>query len=76
MNKKDDAKPKEPVKLDTEPKATKETTVKEADKKAESVKSADECKKMILDQAMKLESGEQHSVQQMFAYVRQLKKCK
>lgn len=56
------------------PKATKETKVKEADKKAAQAKSKGDCEKAILAEAMKLESGETHSIQQMMAYCRQLKK--
>lgn len=55
-------------------KATKETTVKEADKKAEQAKNANDCKDAIVAEAKKIESGEEHSVQQMLAFVRQLKK--
>jgi len=52
----------------------KETTVKVADKKASEVKSKDDLEKLILAEAMKITKGEQHSVQQMMAYCRRLKK--
>lgn len=55
-------------------KARKETTVKEADAAAAKVKRVNELHKLILEEAYALESGKQHSVQQMLAYVRQAKK--
>lgn len=56
------------------PQARKETTVSEADKKAAEIKAKDGLEKAILQEAFDIESGKQHSVQQMIAYVRQLKK--
>ena len=55
-------------------KPTKEVTVSEAEKKAAEAKSKQDCVDGILAEARKLESGETHSVQQLMAYVRQLKK--
>jgi len=53
---------------------TKETTVKDADKKAGDVKSKADLEKLVLAEAMKITDGTEHSVQQMMAYCRQLKK--
>jgi len=53
-------------------KSNKETTVKEADTKASAVNRGD-LEKLIVAEAMKITSGEQHSVQQMMAYCRKLK---
>lgn len=55
-------------------KATKETTVKDADKKAQNVKNRADCEKAIIFEAMRLFNNEEHSVQQLYAYCRQLKK--
>lgn len=55
-------------------KPTKETPISKANEKAAEKKNKDACREGILDEAMKLERGEQHSIQQMLAYVRQLKK--
>lgn len=55
-------------------KSNKETTVKDATKKAAEVKGGkSELEKLILAEAMKITEGKQHSVQQMMAYCRQLK---
>ena len=51
--------------------ARKETTVKEADAKAAGVDKG-KLKDLIIEEAVDLESGKQHSVQQMIAYVRKL----
>lgn len=54
-------------------KANKETTVKEADAKAQKL-NEQKCKEGIFEEALKLYRKETHSVQQMLAYVRQLDK--
>ena len=54
----------------------KDQTKKEAESVAAGLKSKGDCEKAILKEAMKLESGEQHSIQQLLAYARQLKKVK
>jgi hypothetical protein len=54
--------------------ARKETTVKEADAKAEKEQGKGDLEKLILQEAIDLESGKQHSIQQMLAYVRQINK--
>lgn len=54
--------------------ARKEITKNEAEAKAAKLKAAEECKQGILDEAEKLTSGEQHSLQQLMAYQRQLNK--
>jgi len=54
----------------------KETTVKAADQKAALVKAKADLEELILAEAMALTDGKQHSVQQMMAYCRQLKKHK
>ena len=55
-------------------KANKETTVKEADVKAQDAKTKEHCLKGIYDEAMKLHKKQTHSIQQMLAYCRQLDK--
>jgi hypothetical protein len=52
----------------------KEKTVKEADKKAETIKNAQDLANLILGEAIALEEGKQHSIQQMLAYTRRYKK--
>lgn len=52
----------------------KETTKNEAEVKAATKKSIEDCKQGILDEAEKLASGDQHSIQQLLAYQRQLNK--
>lgn len=54
-------------------KANKETTVKAANEKAKAARKED-LAKLVVQEAMKVTSGEQHSVQQMMAYCRQMKK--
>jgi len=54
--------------------ARKETTVKEAEKKAADVKNAGDLKDLIVSEVRKMVSGEQHSVQQAMAYARRLDK--
>lgn len=56
--------------------AKKDTTVKEADVKAASMKQKSELEKAVMAEAMALTEGKQHSVQQLMAYCRQLKKMK
>lgn len=53
--------------------ARKETTKKEAEAKANKLKRREDLEKAILGEAMKLETGEQHSIQELLAYARKLK---
>ena len=53
--------------------ARKEKTVKQAEKKAAEVKSSD-LEKLMLEEVLKLESGEEHSIQQLLAFARRYKK--
>ena len=55
-------------------KSNKETTVKEADAKAQDAKSKEHCLKGIHEEAMNLLDNKTHSIQQMMAYCRQLRK--
>lgn len=55
------------------PKENKETPVKVADEKANAAQKGD-LQKLVLQEAMKITEGKEHSVQQMMAYCRQLKK--
>jgi len=58
-------------------KSTKETPVKKAEENAEeAVKRNKDLGALIVQEAMAIEDGSQHSVQQMLAYCRQLKKKK
>lgn len=50
----------------------KETTVKQANETAAKARKED-LKNLIIEEAMRLTSGKQHSVQQLMAYCRQLK---
>ena len=54
----------------------KDQTKKEAEAAAAALKSKGDCEKAIIKEAMRLESGEQHSIQQLVAYAKQLKKVK
>ena len=54
----------------------KEKTVKEAEKTATEIKSKADCEKAILAEAMRLTEGKEHSMQQLMAYCRQLKKAR
>lgn len=56
-------------------KSNKETSVKTANEKASKVKGGNsELEKLIIIEAIKITEGKQHSVQQMMAYCRNLKK--
>jgi len=52
----------------------KDETKKEAEAAAAGLKNKGEAEKAILAEAMNLESGKQHSMQRLFAYVKQYKK--
>lgn len=54
----------------------KELTKKEAEAQASDVKSKDEIKKMIIEQAHGLADGSQPSIQEIVALANQLKKMK
>jgi len=53
---------------------SKEETKKEAEAAAGALKSKGDAEKAIIAEAMKLASGEQHSLQRLLAYVKQYKK--
>ena len=55
-------------------KGRKDPSVKEADEAASQLKQADDLKKAIVEEALLMESGASVSVQQLFAYARQLRK--
>ncbi len=55
-------------------KSNKETTVKAADAKAAAVKNKADLEKLVMEEAHALTDGKTHSVQQLMAYCRQLKK--
>lgn len=56
--------------------AKKDTTVKEAEAKAVAMKHKGDLEKAVMAEAMALTEGKVHSVQQLMAYCRQLKKMK
>ena len=54
--------------------ARKETTKRQAEEKASSVKQKDACEKLMLEECYALLDGKQHSVQQLLAYAAQARK--
>ena len=57
-------------------KATKDTTVKEADVKVSKLSGLKDLEAAMLKECYKLANGEEHSIQQLLAYTRQAKKRK
>lgn len=55
--------------------ANKETTVKQANAKAAEARQSD-LERLVVAEAMAITEGKQHSVQQLMAYCRKLKKGK